>query len=82
VEEGDLGVPETDLDPGELRRADEFDRAFIDALIRHHEVAIAMARAERAGVHAELRRMAGDISDLARFQIRQLERWRRAWYGD
>jgi uncharacterized protein (DUF305 family) len=81
VEEGDLGVPETELKPGELRRADEFDRAFIDALISHHEVAIEMARAERAGEHGELRRMAGDISDLARFQIRQLERWRRAWYG-
>jgi uncharacterized protein (DUF305 family) len=81
VEEGDLGVPETELDPSELRGAAEFDRAFIDALSRHHEVAIEMAGAERAGVHAELRRMAGDISDLARFQIRQMERWRRAWYG-
>jgi hypothetical protein len=29
-------------------------------------------------VHAELRRMAGDITDLARFQIRQLERGRDA----
>jgi uncharacterized protein (DUF305 family) len=74
-------VPETELEPGELRRADEFDRAFIDALIPHHEAAIAMAGAERAGEHGELRRMSGDISDLARFQIRQMERWRRAWYG-
>ena len=34
-----------------------------------------MAAVERQkGVHQELRRMSGDISDLARFQIRQLQR--------
>jgi hypothetical protein len=31
---------------------------------------------ERKGVHAGLRSMTGDITDLARFQIRQLERRR------
>jgi uncharacterized protein (DUF305 family) len=82
VNEGDLGVPRSRLDVRELRRAGDFDRAFIDGLISHHELSIEMARAERAGgVHAELRQMAVDIGDLARFQIRQMERWRRAWYG-
>jgi uncharacterized protein (DUF305 family) len=79
VDEGDLGVSATPLDLAALRRAEDFDRAFADALITHHEAAIRLANAERrAGEHAELRRMSGDIIDLARFQARQLERWRRA----
>jgi len=83
VEAGDLGVPQTSLDLSELRNAPDFDRAFIDMMIPHHELAIRMARAERAGgIHADLRRTATDVSDLARFQIREMKRWRRAWYGE
>ena len=75
IEEGDLGVPATTLDPDALRAAEDFDRAYAEAMIDHHELAIRMAAAERAGGrHAELRRMSGDITDLARFQKRQLER--------
>jgi uncharacterized protein (DUF305 family) len=79
VEAGDLGVPDTTLDTSELRRARDFDAAYAAGMIDHHRVAIAMSEAERrSGVHEELRRMSGDIIDLARFQIRQLERWRRS----
>jgi uncharacterized protein (DUF305 family) len=75
VEQGSLGVPETALDPAELRGAGDFDRAYADAMIAHHELAIRMAAIERQqGEHEELRRMSGDITDLARFQIRQLQR--------
>jgi uncharacterized protein (DUF305 family) len=75
VEKGDLGVPRTTLDAAQLRAADDFDAAYAAAMIAHHEVAIQMSAVERrAGVHEELRRMAGDITDLARFQIRQLKR--------
>jgi len=75
IEEGDLGVPATTLDPTALRRAEDFDRAYAEAMIAHHQLAIRMSAAERAGGrHAELRRMSGDIADLARFQKRQLER--------
>ena len=76
VEKGDLGVPETTLDVAELRRADDVDAAYATAMIAHQEAAIRMSAAERReGIHAELRRMAGDITDLARFQVRQLKRW-------
>lgn len=75
VEKGDLGVPQTTLDPAELRAADDFDAAYAAAMIAHHEKAIRMSAVERRkGVHAGLRSMTGDITDLARFQIRQLER--------
>lgn len=75
VDEGDLGVPQTSLDPSKLPSAADFDRAYAQAMIPHHELAIRMAAAERrGGEHAELRRMSEDITDLARFQIRQLKR--------
>jgi uncharacterized protein (DUF305 family) len=77
VETGDLGVPQTTLDPAELRAADDFDAAYAAAMIAHHEKAIRMSAIERRkGIHAGLRSMTGDITDLARFQIRQLERRR------
>jgi uncharacterized protein (DUF305 family) len=79
VDEGDLGVSAAPLDLAALRGAANFDRAFADALIAHHDAAIRLTAAElRGGEHAELRRMSGDIADLARFQTRQLERWRRS----
>jgi uncharacterized protein (DUF305 family) len=75
VEAGDLGVPQTTLDPAKLRTAADFDRAYAEAMIDHQEAALPMTQVERReGVHEELRRMSGDIADLARFQIRQLER--------
>jgi uncharacterized protein (DUF305 family) len=74
VDQGDLGVPNSDLDPASLRRTKNFDAAYATAMIAHHEAAIRMAAAERrTGIHEELRRMSQDITDLARFQIRQLQ---------
>jgi uncharacterized protein (DUF305 family) len=79
VEAGDLTARQTTLDPASLRTAADFDRAYAEAMISHQETAIGMTQAERReGVHAELRRMSGDIADLARFQIGQLTRRLRA----
>ena len=74
-EPGDLGVPRSTLDATKLRAAADFDDSYAEAMIAHHQAAIRMSAVERRrGEHAELRRMAGDITDLARFQIRQLKR--------
>ena len=65
--------------PRSYARRSDFDAAYAAAMIAHHEKAIRMSAVERRkGVHAGLRSMTGDIMDLARFQIRQLERRRRA----
>jgi uncharacterized protein (DUF305 family) len=66
-----------------LRQAPEpFDRAFIDAMILHHESAIAAAEA------AETRAQKAEIKDLAKAiiaaQQREIDRmteWRLIWYG-
>jgi uncharacterized protein (DUF305 family) len=71
-----------DMDMTALETAKPFDRAFIDAMVPHHQGAIAMAKQLLAkGEQPALRKMAGDIiSDQTR-EIAQLRKWRKAWYG-
>ena len=70
------------MDMGALERARPFDRAFLDAMIAHHEGAIRMARhllasGEQPGLH----RMAQDIITDQTKEIAQMRAWRTRWYG-
>ena len=61
----------------------EFDLAFIDMMIPHHEGAVAMARiALERGEHQEVRLLAQDIISGQDAEITQLESWRAEWYPD
>lgn len=74
--EGAMGVSAE-----ELRDAEPFDRAFIDAMIPHHQGAIVDARAaiEKAR-HPELRELAENIVKTQQREIDQMEQWRSEWY--
>lgn len=81
-EMGGMQMGEMERESANLRTADPFDRAFIDAMIPHHESAIqeaqgALAQAE----HAEVRELARSIVDRQRPEIDQMQSWRAAWYG-
>jgi uncharacterized protein (DUF305 family) len=87
LEEGDLGLGEAgmgaDLDLATLRTATDFDCAFLELMIPHHEAAVRMARAElRSGIHAELRRMSENIVDDHEFELRRMRSHRRSWCAD
>lgn len=60
-----------------------FDRAFIDAMVPHHESALEMARsAEAAGLtQPDLQRVAKDILDTQQAEIDQMKSWRGEWFG-
>src|SRR5207244_3212987 len=66
-----------------LRTAGEpFDRAFIDAMIPHHQSAIdaatlALAQAD----HPELKEVARTIAADQEREIGQMRQWRAAWYS-
>lgn len=61
----------------------EFDLAFIDMMIPHHEGAVAMAKvALERGEHEEIRAMAEEIISAQDTEIMQLQAWRTAWYPD
>jgi uncharacterized protein (DUF305 family) len=66
----------------DLDGAKPFDRKFIDMMIPHHQGAIRMARAELAkGKNAKLRSIARGIITAQAKEIRQMNAWRKAWYG-
>ena len=60
-----------------------FDRAFIDAMVPHHESAIAMAReAKQAGLsQPDLLKIADDIIATQQAEIDQMLGWREQWFG-
>ena len=60
-----------------------FDRAFIDAMVPHHQDALEMARAAReAGLESpELQQVAADILSTQQSEIDRMLGWREDWYG-
>jgi len=60
-----------------------FDRAFIDAMVPHHQAAIEMAReAKQAGLtRPELIKIADDIIATQQAEIDQMLEWRQQWFG-
>lgn len=84
--DGHMGMSDAemgmDMDMSALAHAKPFDRAFIDAMIPHHEGAIRMARQLLDdGEQPALQRMAHDIIDAQTREIAQMRMWRKAWYG-
>jgi uncharacterized protein (DUF305 family) len=68
-------------DPQELAERRPFDEAFIDAMIPHHESAIAMANAALDGSdNPEVREIARAIVEAQEKEIAQMEAWRQDWY--
>jgi uncharacterized protein (DUF305 family) len=66
----------------ELRRANPFDRAFIDEMVPHHQGAIRMARAVLKKTRdRELRRLAQEIVGAQAREIDDMNRWRTMWFG-
>ena len=71
-----------DMDMTALENAKPFDRAFIDAMVPHHQGAITMAKAELAkGGQPALRKMAKNIIAAQTKEIAQMKAWRKSWYG-
>lgn len=77
------GTMDMAADVNALRNAPEpFDKAFIDAMIPHHQSAIEAARAaETRAERAEIRDLARAIIDDQQREIEQMQQWRQAWYG-
>ncbi|HET7770255.1 MAG TPA: DUF305 domain-containing protein [Chloroflexota bacterium] len=80
------GVPQTrdamHADPRSIDGARPFDRAFIEHMIPHHQMAVMMAtHALAAAERPELQALLQSIITGQSAEIRQMQTWYRAWYG-
>ncbi len=59
---------------------DDFDKAFIEMMIPHHEGAIDMARAaQQSAKHQEIKDMAEDIISAQQSEIDMMKGWQQSW---
>jgi uncharacterized protein (DUF305 family) len=65
-----------------LKRAPDFDRAFIEQMIPHHRMGVMMAsHAEWNTQHPELRELEAAMVRVQSREIEQMAQWYRDWYG-
>jgi uncharacterized protein (DUF305 family) len=70
-------------DPEALATRDPFDRAFIDAMIPHHQSAIHMAQvALEESENPKIKELAGNIVSAQQREIEQMLQWRQAWFPE
>ena len=69
----------TDID--RLENAKPFDKAFIEEMIPHHQMAVMMAQMlERTTSRSEMKQLAQDIISSQTKEINQMRSWYRDWY--
>jgi uncharacterized protein (DUF305 family) len=69
------------MDPQELANREPFDKAFIDAMIPHHQSAIEMARVARENSeNPQIKELAENIMSAQQTEIEQMKQWQKEWY--
>src|SRR5918994_5820011 len=70
------------MNPQELANKVPFDKAFIDAMIPHHQSAIYMAQlAHEKSKIPEIEDLAENIVSAQKREIEQMKQWRMQWYS-
>ncbi len=65
-----------------LETATDFDKAFLEAMIPHHQMALMMVRMLEAGTsRPEMIQLAKNISASQSKEIQDMLEWHQAWYG-
>jgi uncharacterized protein (DUF305 family)/uncharacterized cupredoxin-like copper-binding protein len=80
---GGLGMMEMEQQIADLcATTEDFDLAFIAAMIPHHQMAVMMAQvATMRAEHPELQALAQTMIDDQQREIEQMQAWRAAWSG-
>lgn len=70
------------MDIADLEVAEPFDKAFIEAMIPHHQTAIMMSRmAGSASSRSEMRELTTSIIETQSTEIESMQAWYEEWYG-
>jgi uncharacterized protein (DUF305 family) len=71
------------MDPQQLANREPFDKAFIDAMIPHHQSAIVMAQvALENSDNPKIKELAQNIISAQKREIEQMKQWRQQWYPE
>jgi uncharacterized protein (DUF305 family) len=77
---GGMGMGGTNL--AALRQAPDFDRAFIEQMIPHHQMGVMMASmAQTNSQHPQLRQLQQAMVRAQSDEIQRMERWYGNWYS-
>lgn len=64
------------------KAGDEFDKAFLNEMIVHHQGAIEMANLAKINAnHQEIKQMANEIVNAQTKEIEQMKNWLNGWYN-
>jgi uncharacterized protein (DUF305 family) len=75
------GMMNNETDISTLRSADPFDKAFIEEMIPHHQMAVMMAQMlEQSTTRPEMKKLAQDIISAQNKEIEQMRNWYSQWY--
>jgi uncharacterized protein (DUF305 family) len=70
------------IDLEELEAAEQFDRAFIEGMVPHHQMGIMMSQmAGSASSRPEMRDLTESIIKGQSAEISRMREWYREWYG-
>ncbi len=76
-----MGMMGNETDTKRLENAADFDRAFIEEMIPHHQMAVMMASMLKQGTQRpEMQTLAQDISTAQTKEIDQMRQWYDAWF--
>ena len=75
---GSMMSGQTDMD--NLSSASDFDKAFLEQMIPHHQMAVVMANMLEQGTNRpEMKKLAGDITAAQTKEIQQMKQWQKDW---
>lgn len=65
------------------KAGDDYDKAFIDNMVRHHQDAVEMSRlSEERSRRPEIKKLSKEIITTQQHEIEQLLEWRKVWFGE
>lgn len=74
------GMMGDESDIATLKNADNFDKAFIEEMIPHHQMAVMMATMLKQGTNREeMRQLAQNIIDAQTKEINEMRQWYKNW---
>jgi uncharacterized protein (DUF305 family) len=76
-----MGMMGNESDMTRLEQTTDFDKAFIEHMIPHHQMAVMMASMLQRGTQrSEMKQLADDIITAQTREINQMRQWYEAWY--